>query len=310
MKFADRLKFTATGTSAATITLSAGVTGFRTLAAAIADGALAVGDTDVPFTVEDSAGNNETSLFTVTSATVLTRTSVLSTSAGGTTAATFTGATLTVFSAMPAPFATSLPTALTDNAGGLIGLASPNGRNHIFGSSNFVRPGKPAHNIYPYPVAAALYPGRCVHVCALRRKLVLRNLSTITIQVAPSGDATANAPGGWIDIPPGQQITECFTARQWFARPKSVTVTSATTGGSTVGTYVVPGHGLETGGYVEVSGGVPSGYNFYAPGRKVTVIDANTFTVAGLPAGLADATTMPILWDCSKSIEVETEIAL
>ena len=117
MKFAERLKFTATGTSAATITLSAAVAGFRTLAQAITDGALAVGDTGVPFTIDDGAGNKETSLFTITSATVLTRTSVLSSSAGGTTAAAFTGATLSVFSSMPASFASKLPIVETDTPG-------------------------------------------------------------------------------------------------------------------------------------------------------------------------------------------------
>jgi hypothetical protein len=68
MKFADRLKITATGTSAATITFGAAVPGFRTLAQAIADGAYVVGDMGVPFTVDDGAGNKETSLFTITSA--------------------------------------------------------------------------------------------------------------------------------------------------------------------------------------------------------------------------------------------------
>ena len=122
MKFAERLKFTATGTSAATITLSAAVAGFRTLAQAIADGALAVGDTGVPFTIDDGAGNKETSLFNVTSATVLTRMSVLSSSAGGTTAATFAGATLSVFNSMPASFAAKLPAFETDIAGAVPGF--------------------------------------------------------------------------------------------------------------------------------------------------------------------------------------------
>lgn len=99
MKFADRLKFTATGTSAASITVGASVTACRTLAQAIADGALTVGDTNVPFTVTDGTAW-EDSLFTVTSVTVLTRTQVLASSAGGTIAATFSGS-LTVFNAVP-----------------------------------------------------------------------------------------------------------------------------------------------------------------------------------------------------------------
>lgn len=108
MKFAERLKFAATNsTSAATLVFSAPIVRFRSLAQAIADGELAVGDTDVPFGVEDSVGNTETSLYTVTSATTLTRTSVLSSSAGGKTPAVFSGA-LTVFSTLPASFASRL----------------------------------------------------------------------------------------------------------------------------------------------------------------------------------------------------------
>jgi hypothetical protein len=140
MKFADRLKFTATGTSAATITFGAAVPGFRTLAQAIADSAYVVGDTGVPFTIDDGAGNKETSLFTITSATVLTRTSVRSSSAGGTTPATFTGATLNVFSAMPADFASRLviAAAITGNyaVGETLTAAYP---PDTIGSIQFVR---------------------------------------------------------------------------------------------------------------------------------------------------------------------------
>lgn len=106
MKFADRLKFTAAGASAASITVGAAVTACRTLAQAISDGALAVGDTGVPFTVTDGTAW-EDSLFTITSTTQLTRTSVLASSAGGTTAATFSGP-LTVFNAVPASHLSTL----------------------------------------------------------------------------------------------------------------------------------------------------------------------------------------------------------
>lgn len=106
MKSAARLKFTATGaasgTSASALTVSAAITGFRTLATAIADDAakpngIVVSDTNVPFTSVDSSGNWETSRYTVSSTTVLTRTRVLSSSAGGTTPAVFNGGALTVF---------------------------------------------------------------------------------------------------------------------------------------------------------------------------------------------------------------------
>lgn len=139
MKFADRLKFTATGTDASTITFGAAVTGFRTLAQAIADGAsdplaIKVGDTSVPFSIDDGAGNFEMSLYTVTSATVLSRTSVLSSSAGGTTAATFTGSSLSVYSSMPSSFARKLVTASTDASGNFVSLLDPKGNVIPLGS--------------------------------------------------------------------------------------------------------------------------------------------------------------------------------
>lgn len=106
MKSAARLKFTATGaasgTSASALTVSAAITGFRTLATAIADDAgkpngIVVGDTNVVFTTVDSAGNWETSRYTVSTTTGLTRVRVLSSSAGSTTPAIFNGGPLTVF---------------------------------------------------------------------------------------------------------------------------------------------------------------------------------------------------------------------
>lgn len=105
MKFADRLKFTTTGTNAASFNDGTAVAGCRNIARVIADGGpIAIGDTNVPFTTDDGAGNWEDSLYTVggtTSAPTLTRTQVLASSAGGTTAATFTGSPLTVFNTVP-----------------------------------------------------------------------------------------------------------------------------------------------------------------------------------------------------------------
>lgn len=106
MKFATRLKFTAVGSNASTITVAGSVTGCRTLAQVISDGvsdstAIKVGDSGVPFVVDDGNGNWEDSLFTITSNTVITRESVVSSSAGGTTVPTYTGATLTVFNTVP-----------------------------------------------------------------------------------------------------------------------------------------------------------------------------------------------------------------
>lgn len=121
MKFAEKLKFTATGVSAATITVAGAVDKFRTPAQAIAAGEWKVGDTRIALGMEDTAGNAETSLYTLTSAApvTLTRTEVLSSSAGGKTPATFSGS-LTVFSTMPADFASKLregPGAFEDMTG-------------------------------------------------------------------------------------------------------------------------------------------------------------------------------------------------
>lgn len=106
MKFADRLKFTTTGTSAASLVDGTAATNCRNLAQAITAGAMALTDTGVPFCIEDGAGNWEESLFSfggTSGAPTLTRTQVLASSNAG-AAVTFTGSTLTVFNAIPATF--------------------------------------------------------------------------------------------------------------------------------------------------------------------------------------------------------------
>jgi hypothetical protein len=100
MKFANGLKFMATGTSAAAITVGAPVSGCRTLAQVIADSTydpkgIRVGDLYVPFTVRDTQGNTQTSLYTITSATQIDLIAILSSSNGG-NAVTFSGP-LTVY---------------------------------------------------------------------------------------------------------------------------------------------------------------------------------------------------------------------
>jgi hypothetical protein len=80
----------------------------RTLNQCITAGDLAVNDTLVPFVVDDGAGNWEFSLFTITSATVITRTQILSSSNSG-AAVTFSGASLTVYNTMPAAFLRRVP---------------------------------------------------------------------------------------------------------------------------------------------------------------------------------------------------------
>jgi hypothetical protein len=97
MKLASRLKVAVTLVSAGVYNMGTAATKCRTLTQVIADGAsdasaIKVGDTGVQFTVEDASGNWEDGLYTITSSTQITRTSVLASSAGGTTAATFSGA--------------------------------------------------------------------------------------------------------------------------------------------------------------------------------------------------------------------------
>jgi hypothetical protein len=121
MKLIDMQKQTATVTSAATITLGAAVSGFRTLAQAITAGDLGVSDSGIPFFVRDpGSGAWESGLYTVTSATVLTREKVVGSSSNN-AAVAFGGATCEVYCAAPAslmnglkvvrdiPFATAVP---------------------------------------------------------------------------------------------------------------------------------------------------------------------------------------------------------
>ena len=128
MKFAARLKFASTGTNAANLAAGAAAPGCRTLAQCISDGDLAVSDAGIAFTIEDGAGNWETSLFTITSSTQITRTSVLRSSAGGTTPAVFAGSALVVFNDVPASHLSKTVTASVDSSGGVAGLVGPDGK--------------------------------------------------------------------------------------------------------------------------------------------------------------------------------------
>lgn len=107
MKFADRLKVTAAAMSSTTlavnttITMGAAAMGCRTLAQAIATGEISVGDTNIPFIVDDGAGNWQSAFFTITSSTVITCTKLINGS-NGTSSATFSGALPSVFNSAPA----------------------------------------------------------------------------------------------------------------------------------------------------------------------------------------------------------------
>jgi len=235
MKFAERLKFTATGTSAATITLSAAVAGFRTLAQAITDGALKLGDTGVPFSIDDGAGNYETSLFTVTSTTALTRTSVLSSSAGGATPAAFTGANLSVVNSMPADFGSKLISAILDASGNTVGIQDPKGNaiNLIARLlANATTPATPAveHSfkcISSMTVITDLphqYPTRVVYAESKRKKLTFKNPASNTVSLElgfKKADNVLDPNASWtgsITIAPGQEAVIFFDDAQWWVR--------------------------------------------------------------------------------------------
>jgi hypothetical protein len=101
MKFADRLKVSSTGTSAAALAMGSATAKCRTLAQVIASLEMSVGDTNVPFVVEDSTGNWESGLYTITSSTFITRTQILNSSNLG-SPVTFDGGALTVYNGVPA----------------------------------------------------------------------------------------------------------------------------------------------------------------------------------------------------------------
>lgn len=243
MKCADRLKFTAIGTSAATITLSAAVAGFRTLAQAIADGALAVGDTGVPFSIDDGAGNCETSLFTVTSATVLTRNTVLSSSAGGKAPATFSGSTLTVFNSIPADFASKLIVAILDVSGNTIGIQDPKGNpinlvSRLLANANTPAPPAVECAFKSVSIVTVItdvphqYPARIIYAEGKRKKTTFKNPATNTVSLElgfKKADNVLDPNATWngsITIAPGQEVVAFFEDAQWWVRQAQTGITA------------------------------------------------------------------------------------
>jgi hypothetical protein len=118
MKFADRLKVTASGLSSQTlavgavITMGAAVTNCRTLAQAISDGAanpfaIKVGDTGVTFNIEDGTAWQDCEC-TINSNTQITVTKILNGS-NGTSAATFTSSTPQVYNCVPSDWLSRVP---------------------------------------------------------------------------------------------------------------------------------------------------------------------------------------------------------
>ncbi len=100
MKKADRLSVVSSGTSAASLTLGAAVSGCRTLAQAISEdagqpNAIKVGDTNIAFVTKDNAGNWEAGYYTITSTTQIDQTQRKASSNAG-AAVTFNGQGLVV----------------------------------------------------------------------------------------------------------------------------------------------------------------------------------------------------------------------
>lgn len=83
MTIAENVIETTAGTSTATLSLTGTTLGHRTFAAAVAAGHLTVGATKIPIHVQDDAGNWLNGEYTLTSATLLTRTSIGSSSTAG-----------------------------------------------------------------------------------------------------------------------------------------------------------------------------------------------------------------------------------
>lgn len=118
MKFASRLKVTASALGSTTlsagtvVTLGAAYTDCRTLAQVITDGAsdptaIKVGDTNIPFAFDD--GSNWMDAYcTITSSTQITINQIISGS-NGTSAVTFAGALPTVYNAVPGDFLRRIP---------------------------------------------------------------------------------------------------------------------------------------------------------------------------------------------------------
>lgn len=101
MKLVDRLFFSTTATGTSTVSVAGPVAGYRTVAQAIADGDLALGET-IPLAIE-MGSVFEISEFTVTSATLLTRVQVLGSSNGG-AAAVFPAGAKEALCTAPADF--------------------------------------------------------------------------------------------------------------------------------------------------------------------------------------------------------------
>jgi hypothetical protein len=164
-------------------------------------------------------------------------------------------------------------------------------------------------NWYTFKVAGYAFPGRCVHVAALRRYFIVRNTTPRVMQLTFSAALNDNAnigPANWFDLPPGSEYINWGDKRQCFIRPKLLPLSALTSSGTTA-TATLANHGLVTGDSVSIQGATPSGYNL---GRDVvTVIDANTFTYP-LSAAQAACTILPGMGDLSKTVEVEFEEAL
>lgn len=210
MKLASRLKVAATLASAGVYNMGAAAAKCRTLAQAIADGAgdasaIKVGDTGVPFTIEDAAGNWEDGLYAITSNTQITRTSVVASSAGGTTAAAFSGP-LTAFNAASGAWLSrvlvtddgqdiaSLPTVSAAPAGSYALLVLADGSLNRILASNLVGSGSstPADTTAP-AVSSAQVANASPAVIAITMNETLANSAPPASAFTVSGGKTVSS---------------------------------------------------------------------------------------------------------------------
>ncbi len=239
MKFAARLKFASTGTNAADLAAGAAAPGCRTLAQCISDGDLAVSDAGIAFTIEDGAGNWETSIFTITSSTQITRTSVLRSSAGGTTPAVFTGSALVVFNDVPASHLSKIVTASVDSSGGMTGLVGPDGKVIAIGGGEQPSENTPAARAVKTIAAvtqtqlitsnsSAATGQRLACAEKNRKRIVFKNpaSNTVSIQIGQTQNDNINRNGSYTTsytIAPGEELVCWYDQNQWYARQASAT---------------------------------------------------------------------------------------
>jgi hypothetical protein len=205
--------------------MGAALTGCRTLAQAISANEIAVGDINVPFIVDDGAGNWQSAFFTITSTTVITCTKIINSSNNG-NAVNFIAGTPTVFNSAPAallnmglinPYDPGFDIILLLGQSNMVGmdvntplLDLADSRVYMFGS---------------YPNDATTYQKITQAVDPLRHYFAQVSLPTM-------GNGAGLGPGSWLGrtyagmcpsnrkvllVPAARSATKLFAdTREWF----------------------------------------------------------------------------------------------